>query len=361
ATSVLEVWLQVLADAPRGVKDGASLRLHLGTAEVEARVSLYEGARLNLGDAGYARLRLDAPLVCARGDRFVLREVATERIIGGGIILEPETRLSRAAARVELAALHAALEADDEATVAEILLRRQAAAGLPEARLRFELRRLEVSDVLAALRARHALWSGGGIFLHSAVATELKARILAQLREFHQREPLQATMPREALRATLPPSLAPTTFDALLDEMAQAQQIAVSPAGVRLSEHRVTLSEDEARLKERIEALVYRAAWQPPTLDELVAQLDNRDLGRKLCFALIKDGSLVRVGDFVVSARRIAEGAEILRAHIQQQGSLAIGDARDLLNSTRKWLVPLLEHYDRIGLTKRVGEVRVLR
>ncbi|MDQ3814739.1 MAG: selenocysteine-specific translation elongation factor, partial [Armatimonadota bacterium] len=118
ATSLLEAWQKVLADAPRGVKDGAPLRLHLGTAEVEARVSLYEGARLNLGEAGYARLRLDAPLVCARGDRFILREVATEHIIGGGI------------------------------------------------------------------------------FFHSAVATELKARILAQLREFHQREPLQATMPR---------------------------------------------------------------------------------------------------------------------------------------------------------------------
>ena len=361
ALVVLEVWLRILTDAPRGVKDRAPVRLHTGTSEVGIRVGLYEGTRLNQGEAGYARLRLDAPLVCARGDRFILREVATERIVGGGIILETEAKLSRTVARAELPSLHAALEAGDEADVATILLRRSGAAGLTEARLRFELRRLEVTSVLETLRSHNALWSGSGVFLHGAVALELKETISGQLRAFHEREPLQTAMPREALRAMLPVSLAATTFDALLDEMAQAHQIVVSPTGVRLAGHRVTLSEEETRLKERIESLTYGAAWQPLTLDELVDQLANRDLGRKLCFALIKAGSLVRVGDFVVSARRIAEGAEILRSHIRQQGSLAVGEARDLLGSTRKWLVPILEYYDKSGLTKRAGEVRVLR
>ncbi|MBV9867682.1 MAG: selenocysteine-specific translation elongation factor [Abitibacteriaceae bacterium] len=360
ATQLFDAWLEVLPNTPRPVKDAAPLRLHLGTAEVTARVQLYAGGRLEAGQTGYARLRLEAALACARGDRFILREVATERIVGGGSILEAENKLARSTAQQELPLLHEAVAAGNDVALAKLLLRRQC-GGMSEAQLRFELCRLDISDVLEDLRRRNLLWSGGGSFLHAATVTQLQQKILTMLRDFHVQEPLQAAMPHETLRAALPKTLSLAALDALLSEMVAAQQIAVTPAGVRLAGHQVTLSEEDSRLKERILSLSYAAAWQPPTIDELVAQLDKPQTARKLCFALIQDGSLVRVGDFVLSAQRVREGADILRQHILAQGSLSIGEARELLGTTRKWVVPLLEFYDRNGLTKRVGESRVLR
>lgn len=359
ATQALDAWLQVLPDAPRPIKDGAPLRLHLGTAEVTARVTL-DAARLATGEMGYARLRLEAALACARGDRFILREVATERIVGGGLILQAEVTLSRAQARPQWPLLQDVIEADNDIALAELLLQGQP-VGLRPAQLRFELRRVDISDVLAALKERGTLWRGGDCLLHTANATQFKQKLLNTLRDFHQHEPLQAAMAREGLRAALPPVLAPATFDALLVEMAVVGQIEIVATGVRLAGHQVTLSNEEADLKARILAAVYSAAWQPPTLDELTAAFEQPQIARKLCFALINDGSLARVLDFVLSAQRIREGENILRQHIMTQGSLSVGQARELLNTTRKWVVPLLEFYDRSGLTKRVGEARVLR
>lgn len=359
-TRAFDAWLQILPDAPHAVKDGGPVRLHLGTAEVTARALLYEGKRLEAARDGYARLRLEAPLACARGDHFILREIATERILGGGLVLESQVRLSRTAAHAELPVLRTAVEAGDDATLAELLLRRET-SGLTEADLRFELRRLDVAHVVRALHDKGALWQGGGALLHGDAAGQYQLTVLEALQGFHEREPLQAVMPREALRALLPSKLAAAAFDALLAAMAQSQQIEITPAGVRRAGYRLNLSEEELRVKERLEASTYAAGWQPPTLDELVDQFENPTLARKLCFAAVAEGSLVRVGEFVLAARRVEEGAAILRRHLQEKGTLAVGEARELLATSRKWVVPLLEFYDRSGLTRRAGEVRVLR
>jgi selenocysteine-specific elongation factor len=361
AALTIDAWLQVLKDAPRPVKDGLPLRLHIGTAEVGARPVLYEGARLNPAESGYARLRLDAALPCARGDRFVLREVATERVTGGGIILDLEPKAPRLVARAILPQLQNSLEAGNDVALAEVLLHERGAVGLSDEQARLELRRLDMSEVWQALRARNALWNGGSTYLHQSVAKALKDQTKASLSSFHQREPLQAVMPREALRAVLTTALPATVFEALLDEMAGAQQIVAEASGVRLGTHRVLLNEEETRIKDWLVTLAESAAWQPPTLDELISQIPNQQLARKLCFALIQDGTLTRVGDFILSTRRVGEGASIIRDHLQKNPSLSVGEARELLNTTRKWIVPLLEYYDRSGLTKRVGDARVLR
>ena len=361
AALVMDAWLQVLPSTPRPVKDGAPLRLHLGTAEAGARPLLYEGARLNPGQSGYARLRLDAALACARGDRFILREVATERVIGGGLVLEIEPKAPRRVAQAVLPSLRDALEAGDIVALAEVLLRRNGAAGLTDEQARFELRRLDTNGIWNVLRARDALWSSGGGMLHQSVANLLNDQVKAVLDSFHQREPLQSVMPREALRAALAAALPTPVFEALLDEMAAARAIIVETSGVRLATHRVLLNEEETRVKERLVALTDNAAWQPLTLDELTSQFPDQKLARKLCFTLLKNGTLLRVGDFILSVRRVAEGAALIRDHLQESESLSVGQARELLNTTRKWVVPLLEHYDRSGLTKRVGDGRVLR
>ncbi len=370
AVRQIEVSLQCVSDAPRALKDKAPLRLHFATSELEARLSLHSGTRLQPGEESYARLHLDAPLACARGDRFVLREVATERVVGGGLVLDLVTgaaRLPRSRALEFLQPLHHAVEKNDDISITQILLRRAGAAGMELAHLKLELRRLDLTFVLQSQPS--VLWrSNAGddaILLHAQVANELRERITQTLGDFHAREPLQSAMNREVLRATLPPQLPSVVFDALLTALASAGKIALEAAGARLANHKITLKEDEAHLKKRIEDLAFQAAFQPLTADELVAgatqNASESEMARQLCFALLRDGTLIRVGDFALSARRLEEGTILLRTHLQEHSTLSVAQAREVLNSTRKWLVPLLEHYDRIGVTRRSGDVRILR
>ena len=374
AVTQIETWLRLVPDAPRPIKDKSPLRFHLGTAELEARTHLFEATRLLAGESGFARLRFAAPLTCARGDRFVLREVGTERVVGGGLILDLATNFSRAESLPWLTPLCEAVESDDQSALAEILLHRANFVGLSEAQLQLELNATSVKEILQSLEESGVLWrampeSGDEILLHQQSAAALQKNILQALSAFHQSEPLAPFLSREMLRAALPTSLSQNAFEALLFSMQNAKIIALEASGVRLWAHRVTLSEDETRLKNQLVQTAHKAAWQALTISELVEECatsqrdfaNQRDLAKKLCFALIKENKLVRADDFVFSRERLDEGAQILTAHLQKNGTLAISEARDLLNTTRKWLVPLLEYYDRSGLTRRDGDKRVLR
>jgi selenocysteine-specific elongation factor len=361
ATKVIDTHLDVLPEARHDIRDGAALRLHLGTIEVGARVLLFDVARLRAGESSYARLRLDNPLVCARGDRFVVRDISSERVLGGGIVLEPQAVRQRAVARQELPAIKAALDESDPVAVAAALLLQQGAAGLTEAQLGAELQLLDLAPVLAALKRQDLLWQQGNVLLYASVVEVLKNQILAVLGAYHQKEPLQALMPREALRAALPRTMSVSTFDALLHELTSRQTIGVEPTGARLSDHRVTLDDEAAKMQERLEKIAHEAAWQPLTVPELLERFPDRQTAGKLYQALIQNSKLVRVGDFVLSRQRVDEGTARLRRHFEQHPSLSVADAREILNTTRKWAVPLLEYYDRIGVTRRDGEVRLLR
>lgn len=369
AVSHMEVWLRIVPDAPRPLKDKAPLRFHLGTAELEARVHLLETTRLLAGEQGLARIRFATPLACARGDRFVLREVGTERIMGGGMIVDlAAPAASRGDTLRWLQLLQGALEKSDDVSLAEVLLHRAAVNGLTQRQLQLELRLADVTNVVQALEKQGQLWravpeSGDEIWLHQETYTALEETIGQTLTTFHEKEPLSPALSREALRAALPATLAQNTFDALLLSLSTTQKIALEAQGVRLPSHRVRLSEDETRLKNHIVNAAHEAAWQALTVEELVETCANpqRADARKLCYALLKEATLVRVGDFVFTKERLEEGRQILKSHLQHNGTLTIGQARDLLNTTRKWLVPLLEYYDRVGLTRRAGDSRVLR
>jgi selenocysteine-specific elongation factor len=265
---------------------------------------------------------LSAPLACARGDRFVLREIATERIVGGGLILELQesgAKLPRAQAREWMPPLRDAIETEDSGALTELLLRRAGARGVSAALLRMELRLLNIEPLLRSLSKTGAVWRSGkdenSLLLHAEVASEVGATALSKLAEFHKAEPLAPAMSRETLRAALPSDLALAAFEALLAQMMGQGKIALEPAGARLATHRVTLKEDEARLKERIENLAYQAAFQPLGISELISasaqKAEESELARKLTYAMLRDGALVRVEDFALSGRRVKEGAEL--------------------------------------------------
>jgi selenocysteine-specific elongation factor len=125
----------------------------------------------------------------------------------------------------------------------------------------------------------------------------------------------------------------------------------------------VQLSPAEEKVRDRLVALVETAAFQPLTLDEIVASFPVADerLVKRLNTLFLKSGQWLRVGDWVLPQNTLEQGTLRLREHLQRESTLSVAQAREILNTTRKWAVPLLEWYDKQGLTRRDGEVRVLR
>jgi selenocysteine-specific elongation factor len=192
---------------------------------------------------------------------------------------------------------------------------------------------------------------------------ELKHDAIAAVDAFHAAQPLVPGMPREELRAKVSDDV--KLLHLVLEALAADQALVVERDTVRRPGHdpaRTRALKDLAPLAERALALFRAAGLQPPRPVEAAASLgvDARAL-QPVLDMLVRGGSLVRVKDLVFFAPAVDELREKLRAHLQARREITPQEWKELVGASRKFTIPLAEHFDAEKLTMRVGEVRRLR
>lgn len=359
-TSMLDVELTVLPTAQRGLSEWERVRVHTGTAELIARVALLgDLEEAAPGTIAFAQLRLESPTAVSRGDRFVIRTYSPAITVAGGRVLDPNPRKHRGAARREAVVTLGTLAAGEPA---EMLREALQAAGE---------KALTVPDLLAAARlydgpeSREALGAlvraglaaelPGGLVTTSAAIEAAAQALLATLEEYHRRHPLREGMDRADLRAALRAHDAPI-FRAALSRCLDAETIAaVGADAIRLSGHEVRLEGSDAEAAGLLEDAVRQA-------DVLgLGNTELADIGARedLLALLVGRGILARVGDRLLHTEVLRRAREAIERHFRANDTLKVSELRDLLGSSRKAIVPLLEYFDAIGVTERRGDVRV--
>ena len=306
--------LDVVLDELEPIPDGARLQVHHGTAEIPARV-------VRIGSR-YAQLRLASPAVSARGDRVVLRRETT---IGGGLVLDPSPQRSLDEARLEL------LEQGDAASIVCAL------AFEPVRTRDLAARALLAPSELAAGIAdleRSGDWVYSADWLHAE-----RERVHARLTEHAERSPLE---PGVALGELLPAEWA--------DDL--VPRLGIEQRGGRAYAPGTTASLGErGEAAAALEALLAEAGTG-------TARVDDRELARYL----EEEGRLVRLGDGrAVSREAYAQARETLIAECEREGRITLARFRDLLRISRRPAQLLLERFDVDGVTRRVGDERILR
>ena len=310
--------LDVALDTLEEVPDGTRLHVHHGTAEHYARV-----VRI---DDRHAQLRLASPAVAARGDRVVLRGRTT---VGGGVVLDPAPPRRTSSERVAL------LERGDPAS---IVLAALSGASEPVGREELERRALLTREELdegvrAAVRA-------GDWYLTPELLEELRYGAVRALDERAAASPLDPGIPLAELLPRRP--WAQALLPLLPIERRGAKAYAPG-ATARLG--------DRAEAAERLEDELEGAGFTP-------LRVEDAELARYLEDA----GRLVRLGDgYAVGAEAYERARELLVEECERAGSIALARFRDLLGTGRKQAQLLLERFDADGLTRRVGDERVLR
>jgi len=148
-------------------------------------------------------------------------------------------------------------------------------------------------------------------------------------------------------------------FAAALAAAVAAGDLALDRDRVALPGREVRPGPEEARALERLEAEVRAGGFSPPTVAELTERLGRRDV-EELVFYLQEQGRVVRLAsDFVIHAEHLAEARERVRAFLQAHGRMTVAEFRDLLQTSRKYALPLLEHFDTARWTRRVGDDRM--
>jgi selenocysteine-specific elongation factor len=350
----LDAALEVLADAPSGVRHNATVAVHLGTAEVSARVWLLEGAEIEPGGAGYAQLQLEAPLVAAPGDRLVVRRPSPQATLGGGVVLDAAPRRHRRRDPRVADAL-GRLRAGGLRELLLELLSRQRLGAEPAALTRTAgAGRREVDAELAGLGDE--LVRLGRRLLTRERWEELRAASAAALAAYHDAEPLRPGMPREEWRSRLriPGPLAADVVHRLRGERALEE----SGGCLALPGRGRSVSDAAQRAAEAVLALLSERGLDPPAMAELRAA----GLTPPLLRMLLDDGRAVRLSGDVVLAGPVFAGLRArVEEHLRVHGEATVAQIRDAVGATRRVVVPLLETLDAGRVTVRVGDVRRLR
>ena len=366
AAKALDVELTML-EARAVLRPRLRVRVHHGTSEVMARIvaeardgPAAAGARPAGGPAPVlARLYLESPLVTRAGDRFVVRSYSPVTTIGGGVVVDPwadDLARERGRRRPPLAALPAT-----PAERVRFLVRRrgrrgltlgalEVAAGFPDPAL---------AEGVATAEAGGLARSGEWLVAETAVE-EVAAALLAVLGPYHVHHPLEPGMPAQAWRASAG-DLRKELVELAELRLERSGAVAREGSAVRLPLFAAGGGKAGEAVREALLRALDDAGAEPPAVAELQAVHPRRDVAGELRI-LAQQGAVIAVGkDRYYAAAAYAKERDRVVAIIRELGEAAPAAIRERLGRSRKWLIPLLEHLDREGVTARRGDSRVLQ
>ena len=367
ATTRIDARLQMLPDAPAVLKHRDRLRLHLGPGEVLARVVLLDADALAPGEAGFVQLQLERPGLAAHGDRFVARRYSPARTLAGGVVLDPRARRHRRRRPDVLERLRR-LRTEDPQEVLDALLRDAGAHSRSAGDLAPLLGRsaADVEARLQELRDRGSCvefeQAGRRRFVHAGAWERLGEEILKALARFHEEQPLQPAVSREELSRRTGSDHEGAVFQAAAEWLAADGRVRLESGRLSRPGHQVELTPEQEALRQAIAGVLRGGGAQPPDEGELPGRLGRPAAEVVAVVAVMQErGDLVRLRDgLLFDAAVLARIESDLVAYLREHGQIEVAGFRELVVTTRRFALPLLNYFDGQGLTRREDDLRRL-
>ncbi|TDI41040.1 MAG: selenocysteine-specific translation elongation factor [Acidobacteria bacterium] len=366
-THMIDAELDVLASSPIPIKDLTRVHLHLGTAQVLARVRvLGDRKAIAPGERAFVQLRLEGPMVAARGDRFILRRYSPLETIAGGKVLDAEPQKHGVRSRAPLGALET-LASGDRSTAAALFIAGAGVMGMSEPDL---ARRLSadgeaMKPIVAALVGQKkavVVSESPRLFIAPDVVETIASRMLDELKRFQSKNPLLGGMPKSELREKVAARTPHAVFEWVLTRSVGEGRLLSARDLVATPDHSIHLSAEETAARDFLVKQYRDGGYRPKSLSEAAAagKQDTRLLER-VQRVLLKDGTLVQIGDGMVFHRdALRELKESIRGLKPERDRLDVSFFKEMAGVTRKHAIPLLEWLDRERVTRRAGNDRII-
>jgi len=370
---IVDSEVEVLSNAPKALRSRQRIRLHVGTAEVLARIQvLNEAGEIVPGGKDLIQLRLEDAIAVVPGERFIIRSYSPQTTVAGGAVIDNTAARHR---RRDLDAVREFLNGlvaadDDHGAKVGLLIKHAGASGLTqnELRSRTGLKNIVLDDAVETNLVAKSIVDLGGQFVAASEFEGLLRSVENELAAFHKREPLAKGMPRELLRDKAFPFLPPEIADGVLSVAATDGTVTLDKETARLAAHQTRLSPSEVGLSEKILSIYTNSKLEVPRLDDALADAVagtkfNESDARKFLQRFLDSRDIIKVTDeFYFSRSVIDELKQKLRSYADKDADrlIDVPKFKELAGISRKYAIPLLEYFDREHITARAGNKRII-
>ncbi len=367
ASYMVDVSLHYLASNKKPIKNRTRVRFHTGTSEVLGNLILLDREDLAPGEDTVVQLRLDTAVALVKDDRFVIRSYSPIYTIGGGKVLNPIPLKHK---RFKPDAVEGLKALGHQAPQAIILFHVEASGyqGVSFSHLKMmtNLPDKQLENVIQGLLSQKTLIQvdkENRIYIHHICSERLKSDTQRQLTDYHKANPLKPGMSKEELKTKFPPLLTSKLFNLTLNQMIKENEIVQDENIIRLASHAVSLGGKQADVKDKILKTYLKAGLQPPYFKELAKSLDTDvKRSREVLMHLVNEGTIVKVKEeLFFHAEAINSLKKRLVIFLEAQGEITTPQFKEMTGVSRKYVIPLAEHFDSTNATLRVGDVRKLR
>jgi len=363
---MFDAQLRLLESAPRELKNRTRVRIHHGTSEVLGRIVLTDREVLNPGESAFVQVRLENPVIPKYNDNFVIRSYSPIQTIGGGRILDSHPLKYRASHKNFGERCQVLAGGDPEAITRLYLKEAKGFMTLKQLWVRTELDESQIRDSLAKLKESGEITS---IAIDKADNFILKSTFDSYVKSFEdflndnfKKNSLNPWVSKQIIRSQLFDWMSDKEFDTFVSHLQQSGKVIVDKAQVAHAKAKVTVGEEDEKLIASIMKMIVEGRYGPPETTWIAKQLgmDQKKIN-SLADHLSRQGKLARIAPNMYFEASLIEQA---KADIKKNFSgkqISPSDVRQLLDTSRKYVIPLLNYFDTMGVTRRVGESRIVR
>ncbi len=365
---LLDAHFLYLESNKKQLKNRTRVRVHIGTAEIMGRIVLLDDEELEPGSEAIIQLLLEEQVGSWPGDRYVVRSYSPISTIGGGVIFSGAPRKRRRFRKTNSEIFEVYRE-NNPADLVQLHLQESSYNGLTFDKLAVKMgvfgKRLK-KILQGPLSARKILVieQEKQRMVDSGIYQNLAEKFIAELGAYHEQNPLKPGLSKEESRSRLYRGLDQRLFQYLLNDLLKQQKIAQEQAVIRLAGHQVSLQGEEETLRQDLQSFYRKAALAPPTIKEILAAFSKypQSLIKEVLALMVGDNILVKVKeDLYFHTPPLQELQKKLTDFLAVKGEIDTPAFKEMTGLSRKFTIPLLEYFDRIKVTIRVGDKRIPR
>ena len=353
------VTLLLLGSAQKPITQNQRIRIHLGTQEVMARVALTDGKTLHPGDDCPALLRLEQPMVAARGDKFIIRSFSPVITIGGGEVMEVLIEEKWKIVKEKLQNLYDSPKSDQLIH----LVQEEGAKPITPEKLQYRIG-ISKEQINAIVEEKEELFwlthKQGKWLLTQNQWNELKNSIHNFLKKYHAKNPLNAGAQKEEIRQHL--SCENSILEALLQSMSDDKSISQKGELFLNPNFSITLSSEDDSLQNSILNQLDQEGFTSSTLAQLSLKTGNsKEKLMQVLNVAEQQGKLLRIdGKLMFTQKNFIILREKVNQFFSNHPEMSVSEFKELAHTSRKYAVPLLEYFDKKKITYREGNIRKL-